>query len=97
VIDAWGKPTPGILNGQILWVGDYDECLNTRSKHESSDLTFQGRYCRATQMAGMGMAGPSKFFFIYKLLFFLVLNHGAQKELPAVTTSHILTSIRCRN
>ena len=62
MVDAWGKLTPGILNGQLQWLGDYDECLNTRSKHETSDLTFRGRYCRATQTGGMGTFGPGKVF-----------------------------------
>jgi hypothetical protein len=28
IFDAWGKPLPpGVLKGDIYWVGDYDECL----------------------------------------------------------------------
>ena len=26
MLDAWGKPTGGILNGNTMWLGSYDEC-----------------------------------------------------------------------
>ena len=30
VFDAWGKPLPSdILNGNLYWVGSYDECLQS--------------------------------------------------------------------
>ncbi|CAF1284363.1 unnamed protein product [Rotaria sordida] len=29
VFDAWGKPLPsGLLNGNMFWIGNYDECIN---------------------------------------------------------------------
>ncbi|CAF1056631.1 unnamed protein product [Rotaria sordida] len=29
VFDAWGKPLPsGLLNGNMYWIGNYDECIN---------------------------------------------------------------------
>ena len=40
MLDAWGKPGAGILNGNVYMLGAYDEC-------RSVDLA---KYCRATVM-----------------------------------------------
>lgn len=39
VIDSFGKPTSGILQGSMYWLGEYSECLNITEK------SFQGKYC----------------------------------------------------
>ena len=53
VIDAVGKLPAGLINGDILWVGDYDECVNiTATVYVGPNQTepthpFKGRYCKA--------------------------------------------------
>ncbi|XP_021346367.1 nose resistant to fluoxetine protein 6-like, partial [Mizuhopecten yessoensis] len=42
IIDAAGKIPSGILDGNILWTGSYDECLAVQAG------TFGGKYCKAT-------------------------------------------------
>ena len=42
MIDSFGKPKSGILEGSVFWLGDYDECVSINIK----SLDFQGRYCR---------------------------------------------------
>ncbi|CAK8686761.1 unnamed protein product [Clavelina lepadiformis] len=39
VLDAWGKPESGILNGNLIWPGRYFECSNINYDH------FKGKYC----------------------------------------------------
>lgn len=38
VLDAWGKPGAGILNGNVYMLGAYDQCR----------LVDAAKYCRAT-------------------------------------------------
>ena len=40
MLDAWGKPEPGILYGSHDWLGSYDQCL------EQSNATFTTEYYR---------------------------------------------------
>lgn len=44
VADAWGKLPSGILSGNIIELGNYDQCLKIREQMENDDL-FQGQYC----------------------------------------------------
>ncbi|XP_076807344.1 nose resistant to fluoxetine protein 6-like [Clavelina lepadiformis] len=39
VLDAWGKPESGILNGNVKWLGRYFECSNINYDY------FKGKYC----------------------------------------------------
>jgi hypothetical protein len=41
IIDAYGKPPAGILQGNLLWVGDYKECLNTTNEA----IGWSSKYC----------------------------------------------------
>ena len=39
VFDSFGKPNSGILKGQIVWPGDYSECMRISADN------WQGKYC----------------------------------------------------
>ena len=41
-----GKPPPGLLAGNLNWLGSYDECLAIDVNVNST--VFSGRYCSAT-------------------------------------------------
>jgi len=43
VVDALGKPSSGILDGAVQWVGDYDECMRINS---DTQAPFDGKYCK---------------------------------------------------
>ncbi|XP_072016245.1 nose resistant to fluoxetine protein 6-like [Amphiura filiformis] len=43
MLDASGKPPPGILEGNILWIGRYDLCRDIKASLTQRD--FNGRYC----------------------------------------------------
>ncbi|CAF1328805.1 unnamed protein product [Rotaria sordida] len=49
ILDSWGKPLPsGLLKGNNLWVGNYDECLDPLYQHDNKTFlkqTFDGHYC----------------------------------------------------
>ena len=52
VIDATGKPPADLLDGDIIWLGDYEECLAIHSNLTfNSSVTsnpvpaFNGEYC----------------------------------------------------
>lgn len=46
VIDSWGKLEPGFFQGNIRWLGDFDECMNiTVSTNGSLPEDFNTRYC----------------------------------------------------
>lgn len=56
VLDAFGKPGSNLKNGQIKWLGSYEECLATEAKDyyvtaeglKSTPALFAGRYCAIT-------------------------------------------------
>jgi hypothetical protein len=41
ILDAYGKPPAGILQGNVLWLGDYKECLNTTNEV----IGWSSKYC----------------------------------------------------
>ena len=51
MIDAMGKPSSGLMNYQLNWLGSFDECraiqatVNVSGKRVSP---FSGRYCTAS-------------------------------------------------
>ena len=58
VIDAAGKPKPGILKGQTILVGDFDECKEI-SQTIAPDHVIEGQYCRMDvqgSINGLGQA-----------------------------------------
>ena len=57
VLDAMGKPPSGVLNGDVKWLGSYDECLAVEaSVNISGEMTspYKGQYCSATFTVGNG-------------------------------------------
>ena len=52
-----GKPPSGVLNGDVKWLGSYDECLAVEaSVNISGEMTtpYKGQYCSATFTVGNG-------------------------------------------
>ncbi len=55
VLDSFGKPGSGILQGNLLWTGEYRQCLNI----SVPDVGFKGKYCGVyTAVSGLS-AGVS--------------------------------------
>ncbi|KAL3870229.1 hypothetical protein ACJMK2_038306 [Sinanodonta woodiana] len=53
--DAIGKPESGILDGNLIWPGSYDECINTQaivylnaSAQKGASYPYRGHYCTAS-------------------------------------------------
>ena len=44
VADSNGKPEAGVLDGNVFFEGDYEECLRVR-EDESDPDAIQGMYC----------------------------------------------------
>ena len=51
MVDSFGKPTSGILQGSVLWLGEYNECINITV----NTLDFQGKYCRIAKPSNHGL------------------------------------------
>jgi hypothetical protein len=49
VLDATAKPQAGILLGNIMHVGNYDECLEV--DEDLFGMKIQGKYCTAVLQA----------------------------------------------
>ena len=51
VLDAWGKPMPpGILKGNIFWLGNYDECVDDLYLEKNRSFARQPihtQFCRS--------------------------------------------------
>ncbi|KAL3870249.1 hypothetical protein ACJMK2_038326 [Sinanodonta woodiana] len=54
-LDAIGKPESGILDGNLIWPGSYDECRNTQaivylntSAQKGPSYPYRGQYCKAS-------------------------------------------------
>ena len=50
-----GKPPSGLLNGDLKWLGSYDECFAVEaSVNVSGEMTtpYKGQYCSATFKMG---------------------------------------------
>ena len=61
MLDAAGKPKPGILKGQRTLVGDYDECKEIAETITASHV-IEGQFCRLdvkTNFTGLGEAAVS--------------------------------------
>lgn len=50
ILDSWGKPLPsGLLNGNIFWLGNYDECINLLYQERNRSFVHQPintQYCK---------------------------------------------------
>ena len=49
VLDAMGKPDSGILEGSIVWLGSFGECIDVRATEtlpdNNTEYLFSGKYC----------------------------------------------------
>ena len=48
MLDAFGKPESGILDGNFKWLGSYDECIHIGAAvNRSGAITYawKGEYC----------------------------------------------------
>jgi hypothetical protein len=41
VLDTFGKPPSGIIEGNLLWLGEYSECINISQPF----YNWHGKYC----------------------------------------------------
>lgn len=46
-MDAWGKIPSGMLSGNIIELGNFDQCIAVKHKlgPQPDDDTFEGQYC----------------------------------------------------
>lgn len=51
VLDSFGRPASSFLQGNVIWLGDYDQCLSAEYYHRDNNIdtpiTFNSRYCLA--------------------------------------------------
>jgi len=50
MLDSFGRPSPGVLEGRVFWTGYYYECTNVKAGYMDNSgqgHRFQGRYCSA--------------------------------------------------
>uniref|UniRef100_A0A914WC87 Nose resistant-to-fluoxetine protein N-terminal domain-containing protein n=1 Tax=Plectus sambesii TaxID=2011161 RepID=A0A914WC87_9BILA len=62
-LDACGKPGPGILRGNLQWMGAYQECININvppPPSSTQDHPYQGGYCRASIAINPTVLGRKK-------------------------------------
>ncbi|XP_045194786.2 uncharacterized protein LOC123550421 [Mercenaria mercenaria] len=45
MVDAMGKPESGLLEGNLKWLGDYQECVNIKAVTDGVER-FTGKYCK---------------------------------------------------
>ena len=60
-IDSSGKPGAGILQGNLWWMGAYDQCVELKDAH----------FCSMTNVALV--AGPNKTVFFHILYFHILI------------------------
>ena len=58
MIDAFGKPPSGLLQGDLTWAGEYSECVNTT--HDE----WIGKYCYVSKPVQQGTLIPSFIAFV---------------------------------
>ncbi|CAF0932692.1 unnamed protein product [Brachionus calyciflorus] len=59
LIDAFGKPPSGLLQGSLFWAGEYGECVNITEK------TFNGKYCTLSKPLSPSMQQVAMVSFKY--------------------------------
>lgn len=47
MLDAFGKPENGLLEGNLYWPGEFDECRAVTS-NGNGNLSFTGQYCKVS-------------------------------------------------
>jgi hypothetical protein len=65
VIDAMGKPESGFAEGNLKWLGDYQECVGIKAVTDGKEL-FTGKYCKIDlPLTGILPAAAVNYFIIY--------------------------------
>ena len=57
VLDAFGKPGSGVLEGDLKWLGSYDECFAVQARVNVSGSMmspYEGKYCTVNFQSGSG-------------------------------------------
>ena len=68
VIDAMGKPASGIMDGHLVWLGSYDECVAIEATVNISGAVthpYKGRYCKPSFKIGSGQVKPCYISVLY--------------------------------
>ncbi|XP_076316444.1 nose resistant to fluoxetine protein 6-like isoform X2 [Tachypleus tridentatus] len=63
MIDALGKPSSGILQGSVVFLGYYSECVKTTAilpTDTNTLIPFRGKYCLPTLSFGASTSTPPK-------------------------------------
>ncbi len=62
VIDSFGKSSSGLFEGNLFWVGEYEECIGINEEK------FTGKYCYIYEQ--VKYFGVLDFYFVSKHLFY---------------------------
>ena len=57
ILDAFGKPPSGILEGNFVWIGDYRECINVTN----SQYNWTSKFCSITKSDNNGLIDVSDY------------------------------------
>lgn len=74
VHDSSAKISSGILNGNINYFGDFDQCLSIKGPADDENGDFTGKYCLAYLQTNIT---SSKHLPKHKYLHSLIQSHGA--------------------
>jgi hypothetical protein len=66
-LDAFGKPESGIFDGNLFWLGDYNECTSTIEK----TVAFKGKYCKISNPTSQTTVSVSNLFYLIKAEFII--------------------------
>ena len=47
VVDSFGRKPSGILDGNTVWIGEYNQCIGVKEKN------WNGKYCYISQKVNM--------------------------------------------
>lgn len=74
MIDSYGKPERGFLQGNLNWLGDYNECIDVYAPPFNNSVgDFHGQYCTLSAKANIGNQVISILHNIFLLFFFSVI------------------------
>ena len=61
MVDSFGKPGSGILDGNLQWFGSFEQCKSAADyKNPSANVDFSGLYCLSMIQQGLKV-GVSEF------------------------------------
>jgi hypothetical protein len=61
-LDAFGKPESGIFDGNLFWLGDYNECTSIIVK----TVAFKGKYCKISNPTSQPTVSFRNLFYFIK-------------------------------